>query len=299
MADRKTFHPELYRDAAIPLWERSRIIKDHIEKSLITESSERSLLMGFSDLRFTWGRYNRSQEREFELLEWERQRQAVLIAGIASGLGIKEQDCFDLLPDKFPERLESYNRLGLDTPLLVPRFTRVSWASAVHAASETTFYPEAVTLDYDLDPSRVGEWQDPRGVKIPQQPFATWIKIPPVVQYDIYPDKDSLQRIRNPEIDEVAEAPAIARVILDPDARGATHWDGLALGSLRRESAPIRFTAMNLHDLIGSRIGEYGVLSLRKPLSDGGPSWLSRTHIDDDPEQRTPVICSREVTTRQ
>lgn len=210
MAEPGAFHIEMYRDTAIPIPQRVRRIESHIGESLVQEAREGSFAIGMRDYQFTWGRGSR---RQGYFLELERQRQALMLTELGSRLGLNEDECFNLLPGRFPKRPSShYRRRGLNTPLLVPKFPGVSWQELIQAMEGSIhYYPKGRIWTSDRLNERIGElreWQDPLGFKTPDKPYSTWVKIPPTLS-SFFP---------RPHIWLLA--PEQARLRMPQDARG-------------------------------------------------------------------------------
>lgn len=172
-------------------------------------------------------------------LDEELQRQRTLIfEKVANPLGMSEADCFRALPSSFPERTLGQIELGLDIPILVPKFPQFSWLQVIDAAN-------LGISDYLKGRlNEMKEWEDPRGIEISDGLYGAWVHIG---------DRYKFRK------------PADVRGELKNGERGGTHWDGVGLAIVRRD---IIMDENKYFDLIGSVVG-----SGRVPFVDG---WFGR-----------------------
>ncbi|MEK7616463.1 MAG: hypothetical protein AAB414_00205 [Patescibacteria group bacterium] len=182
--------------------------------------------------------------------EFDIQRE-LIFEGVTRVLGMNKDDCFKVLPAGFPTRKPEFDELGVDTPILVPKFEQVTvWqlAEAVgFKINRPPLYPFA-TIDIE-------ELQDPRGINLPEQSYGTWLHVGDKYNTEIRDNKERLLTLQlqargehhEPEyVTDLLEGRYLSRYVnclalrkliwggyLGDHLRLGNHWDGLGLSITR------------------------------------------------------------------
>lgn len=192
-------------------------------------------------------------------LDEELKRQQRVAVGIAVELGMTEQDALEALPKRFPERMLEYNKLEVNTPLIVPRFRGFSWLQLIEAANLGISDYLKGRID-DLS-----DWQDPRVVEVLDKPYAGWFYIGDRYKY---------------------RRPVDVREELHPVEVASDHWGGAALAILRPDIVRVK-----LFDLIGGQVGSDCVPSVG--WWDGRPGFRARLVVYAFPNYQALVRGSK------